>query len=434
MTTDLQGFKTVDSDVTLAIGDRFRLGLKLEIGSVEEHVTVTAQTPLLQTETAAVAVLVDERAMQDLPLNGRNFVRLAQIAPGAHEGPPNSLSSGNRPDDRRQSSSISINGQDTSLNNFLIDGLDNNERFIGTVIIRPSVDAIQEMRVETNSFSAELGRAAGGVINVVTKSGTNQLHGSAFEFYRNEAFDARNFFAATGPKPEFKLHQFGGSLGGRIIADKSFFFVDYAGLRLRQGNTYTSTVPTLGMCRGDFSGIATIYRSADAAHCSRTIKSRREEWSRGGRLTILFPVPVKRAREQLHEQPDQNAERRQLRHLSRPSTRQQHRAVRPVSYNKTTTVLPAFSASESTARLWVDLETPSSLAPRSRSRRRRKVNFDDVLPSSVVLEAKGGFSRYDAGTLTSNYGLNVSQQMGIPGLMWMVTSTVPGSPVSRSRG
>ena len=161
VTTDLQGFKTVDSDVTLAIGDRFRLGLKLEIGSVEEHVTVSAQTPLLQTETASVAVLVDERAMQDLPLNGRNFVRLAQIAPGAHEGPPNSLSSGNRPDDRRQSSSISINGQDTSLNNFLIDGLDNNERFIGTVIIRPSVDAIQEMRVETNSFSAELGRAAG---------------------------------------------------------------------------------------------------------------------------------------------------------------------------------------------------------------------------------------------------------------------------------
>src|SRR5262245_9385999 len=259
VTTELQGFKTVDNDVTLAIGDRYRLSLKLEVGAVEEHLTVVAQAPLLQTEKASVAVLVDERAMQDLPLNGRNFVRLAQLAPGANEGPPNSLSSGNRPDDRRQSSSISINGQDTSLNNFLIDGLDNNERFIGTVIVRPSVDAIQEMRVETNAFSAELGRAAGGVINVVTKSGTNQLHGSAFEFYRNEAFDARNFFAASGPKPEFKLHQFGGSLGGRLIADKSFFFVDYAGLRLRQGNTYTSTVPTLAMRRGDFAGVAQIY-------------------------------------------------------------------------------------------------------------------------------------------------------------------------------
>lgn len=108
LTTELQGFKTVDSNVTLAIGDRYRLNLNLEVGAVEEHLTVVAQTPLLQTETAAVAVLVDERAMQDLPLNGRNFVRLAQIAPGATEGPPNSLSSGNRPDDRRQSSSISI--------------------------------------------------------------------------------------------------------------------------------------------------------------------------------------------------------------------------------------------------------------------------------------------------------------------------------------
>src|SRR5688572_14534797 len=295
VTAALQGFKTVDSEVTLAIGDRFRLGLKLEIGSVEEHVTVSAQTPLLQTETAAVAVLVDERAMQDLPLNGRNFVRLAQIAPGAHEGPPNSLSSGNRPDDRRQSSSISINGQDTSLNNFLIDGLDNNERFIGTVIIRPSVDAIQEMRVETNSFSAELGRAAGGVINVVTKSGTNQLHGSAFEFYRNEAFDARNFFAALGPKPEFKLHQFGGSLGGRIIADKSFFFVDYAGLRLRQGNTYTSTVPTLGMRRGDFSGLAPIFDPLTGAPFpNNQIPAGRMDRAAVA-LTNLFPVPANNA-------------------------------------------------------------------------------------------------------------------------------------------
>ena len=158
VTTALQGFKTVDSEVTLAIGDRFRLGLKLEIGSVEEHLTVTGQAPLLQTETTSVAVLVDERAMQDLPLNGRNFIRLAQLTPGATEGPANALSSGNRPDDRRQSSAIAVNGQDTSQNNFLIDGLDNNERFIGTVIIRPQVDSIREMRIETSSFSAELGR------------------------------------------------------------------------------------------------------------------------------------------------------------------------------------------------------------------------------------------------------------------------------------
>src|SRR5438132_3535999 len=259
VSTELSGFKTVDNDVTLAIGDRFRLTMKLEVGTVEEHVTVTGEAPLLQTERASVAVLVDERAMQDLPLNGRNFIRLAQLAPGAAEGASNSLSSGNRPDDRRQSSSISINGQNTSLNNFLIDGLDNNERFIGTVIVRPSVDAILEMKVETNAFSAELGRTVGGVINVVTKSGGNQMHGSGFEFYRNEAMDARNFFATNGPKPLFRQNQFGGSLGGRIAADRTFFFADYAGLRVRQGQTYTTTVPTLAMRQGDFSGLAPIF-------------------------------------------------------------------------------------------------------------------------------------------------------------------------------
>src|SRR6267378_43259 len=236
----LDGFRTIVNDVELAIGDRYRFDPRMEIGVISEQILVTGESPVLQTERASVAVLVDARAMQDLPLNGRNFVRLAQIAPGANEGPPNSLSSGNRPDDRRASSSVSINGQDTSLNNFLIDGLDNNERFIGTVIVRPSVDAILEMKVETNAFSAELGRTVGGVINVVTKSGANQMHGSAFEFYRNEAMDARNFFATNGPKPLFRQNQFGGSLGGRIVADRTFFFADYAGLRVRQGQTYTT--------------------------------------------------------------------------------------------------------------------------------------------------------------------------------------------------
>lgn len=416
VTTDLQGFKTVDSDVTLAIGDRFRLGLKLEIGSVEEHVTVSGQTPLLQTETASVAVLVDERAMQDLPLNGRNFVRLAQIAPGAHEGPPNSLSSGNRPDDRRQSSSISINGQDTSLNNFLIDGLDNNERFIGTVIIRPSVDAIQEMRVETNSFSAELGRAAGGVINVVTKSGTNQLHGSAFEFYRNEAFDARNFFAALGPKPEFKLHQFGGSLGGRIIADKSFFFVDYAGLRLRQGNTYTSTVPTLGMRRGDFSGLAPIFDPLTGAPFpNNQIPAGRMDRAAVA-LTNLFPVPANNA---LANNFTYSPTKTQ--HDDSFDIRVDHRIDNNnvlfgrYSYNNTTTFLPDSLPP-------VDGITPGGLGntifPGTSKQKAQaaQVNFDHIFGSSLVFEAKGGFSRYDAATLTSNYGLNVSQQMGIPGI------------------
>lgn len=416
LTTELQGFKTVDSNVTLAIGDRYRLNLNLEVGAVEEHLTVVAQTPLLQTETAAVAVLVDERAMQDLPLNGRNFVRLAQIAPGATEGPPNSLSSGNRPDDRRQSSSISINGQDTSLNNFLIDGLDNNERFIGTVIVRPSVDAIQEMRVETNSFSAELGRAAGGVINVVTKSGTNQLHGSAFEFYRNEALDARNFFATSGPKPEFKLHQFGGSLGGRIVTDRSFFFVDYAGLRLRQGNTYTSTVPTLAMRRGDFSGLAPIFDPRTGAQFPNNQVPAERMDQAAVALTNLYPLPVNNALAN-----NFNYSPTKTQHDDSFDIRVDHRfdannvLFGRYSYNNTTTVLPD-SLPPTNGIIPGGLGNTIFPGTSRQKPQAVQVNIDHVFSSSLVLEAKSGFSRYDAKTLTSNYGLNVSRQMGIPGI------------------
>lgn len=416
ISTELQGFKTVDNNVTLAIGDRYRLNIKLEVGAVEEHVTVTGQAPLLQTERASVAVLVDERAMQDLPLNGRNFVRLAQLAPGATEGPPNSLSSGNRPDDRRQSSSISINGQDTSLNNFLIDGLDNNERFIGTVIVRPSVDAIREMRVETNAFSAELGRAAGGVINVVTKSGSNQVHGSAFEFYRNEAMDARNFFATTGPKPEFKLHQFGGSLGGPILTNHTFFFADYAGLRLRQGNTYTSTVPTTAMRRGDFSGLAMIFDPRTGAPFPNNIIPADRMDPAALALTTLYPLPVTSAlANNFNYSPTKTQEDDSF------DIRLDHRfndrniLFARYSYNNTTTFLPD-------ALPPIDGITPGGLGNTifpGTSRQKpqaAQVNFDRVFSPTLVMEAKGGFARYDAKTLHSNYGLDVSRQMGIPGI------------------
>jgi hypothetical protein len=135
----------------------------------------------------------------------------------------------------------------------MIDGMDNNERAIGTIGVRPSVEAIAEVRVQTNLYTAEVGRTAGGVINILTKSGTNEVRGSAYEFFRNEAFDARNFFASTGPKPKLRQNQFGGSLGGPIVKDRTFFFVDYEGFRLTQGLTFVSTVPTERMRNGDFS-------------------------------------------------------------------------------------------------------------------------------------------------------------------------------------
>jgi Carboxypeptidase regulatory-like domain len=253
---ELQGFGTQSARVTVAAGDRARVDVKLQVGTVSETITVAGESPLIQTDTATVSTLITEKTVQDMPVNGRNFIRLVQSVPGASEGIPNSLASGTRPDDRRQTSAISINGALDNQNNQLLDGVDNNERFIGTLIVKPSIDAIAEVRVQTNIYSAEVGRTAGGVVNIITKSGTNSFHGSAFEYNRNDKFDARNFFASTGPKPKLDQNQFGGSVGGPLVKNRTFFFADYEGFRQELGVTFVSTVPTAKMRSGDFSELS----------------------------------------------------------------------------------------------------------------------------------------------------------------------------------
>ena len=241
------GFQAwVTRDLAIEAGDRARADAHLQLGSESEFVEVTASTPLLQADTATVSSSVTAMAVQDLPLNGRNFVQLVQLVPGANEGPGNGLSSGGRPDDRRTNAAgISVNGQDDTLNNWVVDGIDDNERIIGSIGVKPNVEGVQEITVQTNSYAPEAGRTAGGVVNIVTRSGTNQFHGSAYEFFRNDILDARNVFQTNGPKPELRQNQFGGSIGSPILKDKTFFYFDYEGLRTVSGVTDVKTVPTL---------------------------------------------------------------------------------------------------------------------------------------------------------------------------------------------
>ncbi|MFT4113270.1 carboxypeptidase regulatory-like domain-containing protein [Silvibacterium sp.] len=242
------GFRTFSiPDLGVEAGDRGRADAKMVVGAASETVQVTAATPLLQADNATVSSSVTAGAVVDLPLNGRNFIQEVQLVPGANEGPGNGLTSGQRPDDRRSTNGLSVNGQDDVLNNEIIDGIDNNERIIGSIGVKPSVDAIQEISVQTNNYAPEIGRTAGGVIDVITKSGSNAFHGSLFEFFRNDVLDARSYFATTSSipqKPELRQNQFGGSLGGPIFRNKTFFFGSYEGFRLVQAiNPYTSTVP-----------------------------------------------------------------------------------------------------------------------------------------------------------------------------------------------
>jgi hypothetical protein len=261
VTFTFTGFKSMTVNaVQLATGDRVRVNAQLEVGNSTSTVTVTTEASALQTDSSNLASNISESSVQDLPLNGRNFVQLVQLIPGGSEGPSASLTNGSGPDDRRQSASVSVNSQNEVLNNEMIDGADNNERLIGTIAVRPSIDAIAEINIQTNAYTAEVGRTGGGIINVITKSGTNKFHGDVFEFVRNDMFNSNtfNFGNSSLPKAELRWNQYGGSLGGPLLRDKTFFFGSYEGYRQIQGTAPSEyVVPSLYEKQhpGDFSDV-----------------------------------------------------------------------------------------------------------------------------------------------------------------------------------
>jgi hypothetical protein len=258
VTSELSGFKTVTQpDVDLGVDQRVRINVRLEIGTVSETITITGQSPLVQISSSELGTTVSEEQIKTLPLNGRNFVNLTRTVPGVVRGIPGANIDGAGSLAWRASASFSANGQRPRDNNYMLDGIDNNETWLQTVVLFPSVDALDEFKLQTSTYSAEFGRSLGGVVNLQIKSGSNAMHGSLFEFLRNDAFDANNYFnsRAGRPKPDFSQHQFGGTSGGPIVKDKSFYFFDYQGYRVKQGATYLSTVPSMKMRQGNFSEI-----------------------------------------------------------------------------------------------------------------------------------------------------------------------------------
>ena len=242
------GFKTlIREGVTLTTGERIRVDEQLPVAAGRQTVTINADAPLLRSETGSLGQVIDNRKILDLPLNGRSFFSLVGLAAGVAQ-PPRTTEGASLP---------RINGGRPRTNEYLFDGISVLQPEPGQVAFNPVIDAIQEFKVEVNSPPAEFGRFNGGVINLTTKSGTNNLRGSIFEFFRNEVLNARNLFApatTVNPnKPVYRRNQFGGVVGGRIIKDKTFFFADYQGTRQLIGRVRTSTVPTIANRGGDFS-------------------------------------------------------------------------------------------------------------------------------------------------------------------------------------
>ena len=245
------GFQTtVRQSVEVGVDQSVKIDLVLKIGSASEKVEVTAAPALLQTEQSSLGTIETERRISELPLNGRNFIQLAYLGPGANSGQTGTNVSGGVFENERANEAISVNGLRVSNNNFLLNGVDNNEFGLGGVVVLPPPDAIQEFKTEENSMSAEFGRG-GAAVNVVLKSGSNQIHGGVYEFIRNDKLDAVNYFN-VGQQP-FKRNQFGAFLGGPIKKNKTFVFGDYQGSRLRNSTPYLSTVPLPAERNGDFS-------------------------------------------------------------------------------------------------------------------------------------------------------------------------------------
>ena len=254
---DVSGFKSFEAkDVTLSPGSRVRVDAELAVGEITQTVEVAASdATLLHTDTSELGTNLATTSLQNLPILGQNYVNLVTLATGVTVGPPNSLASGQRPSDRRQTGSFAANGLSDIANNNLIDGMDNNDRFVGTIVVRPSPEAITQVKVLTNQYTAAFGRSAGAVVNLVTKSGTNSFNGSLYEYFGNDKLNTRDYFASN--VPELRLNQFGGSIGGPIRKNRTFFFGDYEKYLQNVGIPVTATVPTLyeEQHPGDFTDI-----------------------------------------------------------------------------------------------------------------------------------------------------------------------------------
>jgi hypothetical protein len=271
VTVQKDGFKTaVIGPIALQVQQRAEADATLEVGQLSERIEVSGSAAELQAETSSLGQVINSQEMVNLPLNGRNFAQLALLSAGVSPSEPGS---------RNQTTyGFAANGARSLQNNFLLDGIDNNSNlpdlFNSTsYAIQPSVEALQEFKVQTDAYSAEFGRGNGAVINATIKSGSNALHGDTYEFIRNNAFDARNFFESS--LPHYSQNQFGTTLGGPVVIpkiynghDHTFFFIDYEGLRLSQGQDYSATVPTAAERTGSFQNLISYSQPTGVADCN----------------------------------------------------------------------------------------------------------------------------------------------------------------------
>ncbi|HYR83158.1 MAG TPA: TonB-dependent receptor [Terriglobia bacterium] len=284
VTAEYAGFnKVVRSGIVLETSQQARIDIALKVGTLSEEVEVNAAAPLVTTENAALGNVVDQKKIVELPLNGRDYLQLAFLQPNVFAPAANSTL-GFR-------GGLNVAGNSEIANQYILDGVDNNDETTNQPLHRPILDAVREFKVLTGTYSAEYGRQAGGQVIVTTQAGTNAFHGSVWEFHRNSVLDARNFFATQ--KPSFRRNQFGGVLGGPIRKDRTFFFAGYEGQRRGQQEASLATVPASAFRNGDFSSISTPVRNpfnGNTPFPGNRIPQ--AMWSKqGSGILALYPLP-----------------------------------------------------------------------------------------------------------------------------------------------
>jgi hypothetical protein len=411
VTIEAPAFKKFVTSLTLVAGDRARTDAQLQVGDATQVVEVTATTPALQTDSSALRDTIAAQSVQDLPLNGRNFVTLVETAPGAAAGPSNSIISGTRPDERRQTAAVVANGQNETFNNQLVDGMDNNEREQFSILYRPSIDSLEEVKIDTNAFPAEEGRAGGAVVNLITKSGTNDYHGGLYEYFRNDKLNANDFFANRSGigRAEFRQNQFGGSMGGHIIKNKTFFFGDIEILRLIQGkNTGLLATPTAfeKANPGNFSDIGGV-----------TIAPSRLDPVAVEYLALFPAANIAGAPPTANYSGNVNNQY----YSKTADLRIDHRFSDKDSifgrftYNPTTTVYPTLYPQVKDDGILVNPGNGIYPGNSTENAQAYMLDYIHIFSPTVVLEVKDGFTRLNTATLSANQGTNLSTLFGIPG-------------------
>ena len=434
---EMRGFqKMVRERIELTAADTVTVDFRLAVGDVQQTVEVQATAPLLQSQTAAVSHLISNRQIEEMPMNGRTFTSLLMISPGAHAGSSGNLDTS--PYGMRGSTNYSVNGSSAQNNSYLIDGMVNRNLWLSTLIMVPTIDSIQEFRVMTSNYSAEYGAAAGAVTVVQTKSGSNELHGSAYEFLRNDKLDANTFFnnRLGAPKPPFRRNEFGAAAGGPVRRDKTFFFADYQGIRIRQPRTITSSIPTLAqramVTSGDFSSLGAPVFDPTSTHAGPTGAQVRDQFP-GNRVPAgrLDPAAVKLMR--LLPDPTSPAATRNF--VFNPTLSQRtdqfdarldqnvgrsDRLFFKYSYDDTSLIQPGSLPSPANAGIPISpylssdgTNTATTVPLRNQS---GTLNYTKVVGPSLVNETRLGVVRWNQHILPLGNAFATATAIGIPGI------------------